>query len=156
MPAVPQSREGRFRLNAPLAAVMPLFTPLGERAWAPGWDPALLSGESERGAAFRTLAADGTESIWIVTCAEPEHGRAGYARIAQGSNIGLVDVNCRALGPDATEVSVRYTLTGLDAAGAAFVDDFLAPSRYGAMLEFWRSAITQALAAHAGGGALRT
>jgi hypothetical protein len=146
MTNAPLSREGSFRLDAPMARVLPMFTPQGERAWAPGWDPHMLSGDTGRGSAFRTTGANGVESVWIVTAFEPEHGRAGYARIAQGSNIGLVDVACTPVGDAATEVSVRYTLTGLDAAGDAFAREFLAAERYDAFLDAWRGWITQALA----------
>jgi hypothetical protein len=38
-----------FRLEAPVARVLPLFTALGERAWAQGWEPELLGGREERG-----------------------------------------------------------------------------------------------------------
>ena len=44
-----------------------------------------------------------------------------------------------------TEVSVRYTLTGLDEAGRAFVQAFLEPGNYAAMIEEWRELTTRAL-----------
>ena len=144
----PCSRVGGFRLDAPLAQVFALFTALGERAWAPGWEPELLSGSEERGSAFRTVR-DGRESIWIVVDYRPSEGRVSYARLAQGSNIGLVDVHCAAASEGGTEVSVRYTLTGLDAQGQAFVTAFLEPQQYRRMIEDWRVAISQALAGHA-------
>jgi len=144
----PSSRVGGFRLDAPLARVFALFTALGERAWAPGWEPELLSGSEERGSAFRTVR-DGRETIWIVVDYRPSEGRVSYARLAQGSNIGLVDVHCAAASEGGTEVSVRYTLTGLDAQGQAFVTAFLEPQQYRRMIEDWRVAISQALADHA-------
>src|SRR6185437_14633732 len=82
-----------FHLDAPLARVFPLFTALGEKAWARGWEPQLLSGREERGSAFRTLH-DGRETTWIVVDYLPSAGRVSYARLVQGSNIGLVDVQC--------------------------------------------------------------
>lgn len=146
--AAPTSREASFRVDAPIDRVFPLFTPLGERAWARGWDPEMLSGETARGTAFRTVGAGGVESVWIVTRYEPAAGAAGYARVAQGSNVGLVDVACTAAG-DATDVAVRYTLTGLGADGDAFVREFLSPARYDAFIDEWRTAIAAALGAQA-------
>jgi hypothetical protein len=144
----PCTRIGTFRLDAPLARVFPLFTAVGERAWAQGWEPELLSGREERGSSFRTVR-DGRETIWIVVDYRPLEGRVSYARLAQGSNIGLVDVHCAAASEGGTEVSVRYTLTGLDAQGQAFVTAFLEREQYARMIEEWRAAISKALAGHA-------
>lgn len=143
-PNAPPAQLRSFHLDAPLERVFPLFTALGEKAWAEGWAPELLSGREERGSVFRT-AHNGRETVWIVVDYRPSEGRVSYARLAQGSNMGLVDVGCN-LAPDGgTEVSVRYTLTGLDAHGRAFVNEFLDPSHYGRMIEEWRMAISKAL-----------
>ena len=144
--AVPPATQVRsFHLDAPPARVFPLFTALGERAWAPGWKPQLLSGETERGSAFRT-AHGGRQTTWIVTDYRPAEGRVSYARLAQDSNIGLVDVICTPAA-GGTEVSVRYTLTGLNAQGEAFVREFLDDGHYGRMIEEWQAATSAALAA---------
>ena len=142
-PAATQVRS--FRLEAPLARVMPLFTAEGERSWAPGWEPVMLSGAVERGSAFSTRAHIGIETTWIVTDYRPAEGRVSYARLAQGSNIGLVDVTCTAVPGGATEVSVRYTLTGVSEQGRAFVREFLEPEHYARMIEEWRVATSAAL-----------
>jgi hypothetical protein len=70
-----------------------------------------------------------------------------YARWVEGSNVGLVDVSCQPDPAGGTEVSVRYTLTGLSRDGSALVRDFLADERYAAMIEEWRAATSAALAA---------
>jgi hypothetical protein len=48
------------------------------------------------------------------------------------------------------EVSVRYTLTGLNPHGRASVTAFLDPSHYTDMIEEWRLAIGKALASGRG------
>lgn len=145
MASAPLSNRREFRLDAPCARVFPMFTAEGERAWAPGWNPELLSGDAERGSAFRTLGhRDGRETVWIVTDYRPDRYRAAYARIVQGSNIGLVDVSCRE-APDGTHVSVRYTLTGLNKEGNDFVRGFLADAHYTSFIEEWRVVLTAAL-----------
>jgi hypothetical protein len=53
MAADPRSRIRSFRLDAPRALVFPLFTARGEREWAPGWEPLMLSGAEERGSASK-------------------------------------------------------------------------------------------------------
>jgi len=143
MAAPPATQARSFHLDAPPAQVFPLFTALGERAWAPGWEPQLLSGETGRGSAFRTIHGN-RPTTWIVTDYRPAEGRVSYARLAQDSNIGLVDVVCTPAA-GGTEVSVRYTLTGLNPEGEAFVRDFLDSTRYSEMIEEWHGATRAAL-----------
>jgi hypothetical protein len=144
--ATPLTQIRSFHLDAPRSQVFPLFTAEGERGWAPGWNPEILSGAVERGSAFRTRHENGRETIWVVTEYKPQEGRVSYARAALGSNIGLVDVICTDSAAGGTDVSVRYTLTALSESGSAFVSHFLAPEHYSQMIEEWRTATTQALA----------
>ncbi len=143
MAAPPATQVRSFHLDAPPARVLPLFTAEGERAWAPGWEPESLSGDTARGSAFRT-AHGGRSTTWIVTDYRPDQGRVSYARLAQDSNIGLVDVICTPAA-GGTEVSVRYTLTGVSAQGDAFVKEFLDAPHYARMIEEWRAATSAAL-----------
>ena len=71
MPASPATQVRSFHLDAPLVRVFPLFTAQGERAWAPGWEPRILSGSEERGSAFITTAHNGGTVTWIVTDYRP-------------------------------------------------------------------------------------
>ena len=143
MASSPQSQERSFRVNAPCALAFALFTPLGERAWAPGWEPELLSGEEDRGSVFRTRA-HGVETLWIITDYRPNEGRVSYARLKQGSNFGLVDVECRDAG-GGSEVTVRYTLTGVTPEGEAWVREFLDDAHYDAFIREWQDSIDKAL-----------
>ena len=144
MPNPPATQMRTFHLDAPLARVFPLFTANGERAWAPGWEPRILSGAEERGSAFITAAHGGGAVTWIVTDYQPAQGRVSYARLVQDSNIGLVDVSC-AEARGGTDVSVRYTLTAVSEAGEAFVAQFLADEHYTKMIAEWQAATRQAL-----------
>jgi len=145
MSHAPSTQIGSFHLDAPVARVLPFFTALGEKEWAEGWEPELLSGREERGSVFRTAHGD-RETTWIVVDYRPSEGRVSYARLAEGSNMGLVDVRCSPTAGNGTEVSVRYTLTGLNPQGQAFVAQFLDPGHYSRMLEEWHAALDRALA----------
>jgi hypothetical protein len=145
MSAVPQTQVQGFHLDAPLARVFPLFTAEGERSWAEGWEPEILSGAEERGSVFRTVGDTGRVTTWIVTDYRPAEGRVSYARLAQGSNMGLVDVICTANPHGGTDVSVRYTLTAVSAEGKRFVAGFLEPKQYQAMIEEWHTATATAM-----------
>jgi hypothetical protein len=146
MSAMPRSQIGSFHLDAPLARVMPLFTAQGEREWAAGWEPLMLSGAEERGSVFQTRNQEGRLTTWIVVDYRPSEGRASYARLAENSSIGLVDVVCSAAARGGTEVSVAYTLTPLNPGAAATVEEFLDARQYARMIEEWRAGTEAALA----------
>jgi hypothetical protein len=124
---------------------MPLFTAEGEREWAPGWDPAMLSGAGQRGSAFLTVNHEGRTTTWIVIDHRPSEGRVSYARLAHGSNIGLVDVVCTEPAAGGTDVCVTYTLTPLCAEAEGFVRHFLSKDVFAHMIEEWRLATSAAL-----------
>jgi hypothetical protein len=145
-PSTPPATQLRtFHLPAPPARVFPLFTAEGEKAWAPGWEPRVLSGAEERGSAFVTRGHEGQTVTWIVTDYRPLEGRVSYARLVEDSNIGLVDVTCKQAANGGTDVSVRYTLTAVSEGGASFVARFLAEDHYTKMIEEWRVATSKAL-----------
>lgn len=146
MPAIPRTQIRSFHLDAPRARVFPLFTARGEREWVPCWDPLMLSGAEERGSAFQTRNHDDLVTTWIVIDYRPSEGCVSYARLAQGSNIGLVDIICTEAKGGGTDVSVAYTLTPLHAAAQALVDDFLDPRQYAHMIDGWHVATNAALA----------
>jgi hypothetical protein len=144
MPNPPATQMRTFHLDAPVARVFPLFTADGERAWAPGWEPRILSGAEERGSAFITTVHSGGIVTWVVTDYRPAQGHVSYARLVQDSNIGLVDVSCAAVR-GGTDVSVRYTLTAVSEAGESFVARFLADEHYTKMIDEWQAATRKAL-----------
>jgi hypothetical protein len=147
MTASPGTQVRSFHLDASRETVFPLFTALGERTWAPGWEPVMLSGSEERGSAFRTRDHHGRETTWVVTDYRPAEGRVSYARLAEHSNIGLVDVICTASPGGGTDVSVRYTLTPISQQGQSFVEEFLSDAHYTQMIEEWRVAVSTVLRA---------
>lgn len=75
MSTTPATQVRSFHLDAPVARVFPFFTALGEKAWAEGWEPELLSGREDRGSVFRTVYG-GHEATWIVVDYRPAEGRA--------------------------------------------------------------------------------
>src|ERR1700750_1115680 len=83
------------RIHVALPAEEPcqLFTPRGEREWAPGWDPtfpAPSSDDSEPGTVFET-EAHGQRGTWIVT--DRVWGRQiAYAQVIPGQRAGRITV----------------------------------------------------------------
>ena len=81
------------RVPLPVERALHLFTPVGERAWAPGWDPVFPAGESGDGAAPGTVFLTGA-STWVVVDRAPD--RVRYARVTPGVRAGTVEVRLRA------------------------------------------------------------
>jgi hypothetical protein len=142
------SRTHRIVLDAPPERVFPLFTPLGERAWVPGWAPRFLwpaDGEAVEGAVFLTRAAGELETIWTMIAHEPGR-RVAYTRTTPGSRAGIVEVRCEPHGGGRTVAHVTYTYTALSARG----NDFLAEwteAEYRPSIDGWQTAINTHLSA---------
>ena len=101
----------RFPVALPPARAIHLFTPVGERAWAPHWDPRFPAGEQGDGSAPGTVFLTG-DTHWVVTDRTDDHVR--YARVTPGVRAGTVDVRLRPEGAGST-AEVTYDITPLAA-----------------------------------------
>src|SRR5258708_12441135 len=90
----PRTQMRSFHLDALRDRVFPLFTARGEREWAPGWDPVMLSGAEERGSAFQTRNHSGQATTWILTDCRPSERRVSYPRLAHGPPTPLLTLLC--------------------------------------------------------------
>jgi hypothetical protein len=86
------------------------FTPAGERAWAPGWDPVFPAGERGDGAQPGAVFLTG-ESVWVVV--DRTADRVRYARVTPGVRAGTIEVRLRPDG-EGTLADVVYETTALD------------------------------------------
>jgi hypothetical protein len=144
---------GRVGVPLPPDRAFRLFTPLGERDWAAGWDPTFPAGtagtggtggtggdDSAPGTVFLTGSGDHS-TIWVVTAREP--GRLiSYARTTPGDRAGTVTVTL-APARSGTEATVVYHLTALTEAAE---DDLAAfAANYDDYLVHWQAAIAAAV-----------
>ena len=140
-PAFHSQVTHKISLPLPIADCFPLFTPLGERDWVPGWQPRFLwpaDGHTQKGMVF--ITGEGSEeTFWTVVDFDEAQHYARYARITPGSRSVLVEIQCAATGPGETDVEVRYALTGHNEAGNDAVHTFAAG--FPAMIEEWRTLI---------------
>ena len=124
----------------PRAAFL-LFTPLGEKRWAEGWDPRFFGpsdDDSQPGTVFEIIHAS-QRATWIVCGREP--GRSiQYARIVHGYSAGTVTVTLDA-GLEGSVATVEYDLTALSHAARAELAAFAA--HYQDFLNGWASAIAR-------------
>lgn len=134
---------GVLRVAMPPERAIELFTGPGERLWAPGWNPTVLSGDgTEAGTVFVTHH-DHSTTIWVVVDYDREALRARYARTTPGIKAGTVEVNLRSDGEGGSEVRVTYELTALSEAGNKDLAHFDA-SAYSAMMKEWEQHIRHA------------
>jgi hypothetical protein len=147
MPACKRIRRtGTIRVPLPPTDALALFTPTGERAWAPGWDPQFPSpaaDDTEPGTVFWTDHA-GRRSTWTVTRRDPATTIA-YATITPGERAGLVTVALAPGEDHATVATVGYDLTALAPGANADLDRFAA--HYRSFLDQWQRAIARAITA---------
>lgn len=122
-----------------------LFTPVGERRWAEGWDPHFPDGEHGDGGAVGTVfvtGAHGRTTHWVV--AERTEDSIRYARITPGHLAGLVDVQLRPGDGGGTIVTVAYRLSALtpdaDPEFRQFADGFEA------FIDGWEQAVAEVVA----------
>jgi hypothetical protein len=134
--------EGEFQLPMPASEAINLFTPEGERAWAPGWSPVYPAEEATEstGTVF-TTDADGVETIWVVQKINRRNYSATYSRVTPGRHAGTVNVQCADISDDECTVKVTYDITLLPGADATALDRYNDLS-FGEMMNEWASRIT--------------
>jgi hypothetical protein len=137
---------GTIALNGPIERVFPLFSPLGERAWVPGWDPEILSPRNakwEQGMVFRTASENG-DVVWIVAKLDRRAHRVVYYRTEPGRLVARVEVTCRETDEHRTEATVVYSYVGLSDAGNAEIAEW-SDSSYAAKMADWERTINDLL-----------
>jgi hypothetical protein len=117
-------RTHAIRLHAGPHEVFPLFDPLGERLWAPGWEPHFLypqPGKPEAGAVFTTRQDRGQAVIWTIAALDGAGQRIEYLRVTPEEQLARIAIRCAELPDGTTEARVTYSFTALAEAGNAFV-----------------------------------
>ena len=120
-----------IRVPLPPERAMHLFTPAGERLWAPHWDPRFPAGEDGDGSAPGTVFLTG-DTHWVVVDRTP--ARVRYARVTPGVRAGTVEVVVRPDGEHAI-ADVTYEMTA-----------FAAGDEFDPAVHEWEPAIAAALA----------
>lgn len=128
----------RITVDAPIDRAFMFFTPAGEELWVDGWQPTYLhpaDGRTEAGMVFTTGQGD-DHTLWLLADFDRAQHRSRYVRCTPASRTGTVEVQCRALGAERTEVEVSYTLTALTPSGAKVLAGFEGEP-FAAMIDGW-------------------
>jgi hypothetical protein len=119
--------------------VLPLLTPLGERAWASGWEPDLRWEPQGGGAGTLFVTRHHTghpDTVWLLDTWEPGAGHVHYLHVTPGSDVTEIDIRLRPEGKDRTVATVRYTWTALGEPGVALVRS-KTPESYRRFMQEW-------------------
>ncbi len=138
--------SGQFELPVPASEAIGLFTPEGERTWAPGWDPTYPAGEvsEDPGTVFVTNHG-GRETIWLIEHLDRVDGTAAYARVTPERHAGTVRVRCNDQRKGGCIVSVEYHMTSLSPTDTHILDPY-ADRSFASMMDEWAALVTEDLA----------
>jgi len=125
-------------LEAPPEKVLPLLTPLGERAWAVGWEPEMRWEPPGGGAGtlFVVRHPGQPAALWLLDTWEPGDGHVHYVHVTPGSDLTEIDIRLRPDGKDRTVATVRYTWTALGPPGVTLVRS-KTPESYAHFMRHW-------------------
>jgi hypothetical protein len=141
-------RSHEFELPIPAHRALDLFTPVGEKSWVSGWDPAFLypsDGSPRVHAAFTTQGpSDPYPTIWLMTHFAPALLTVRYARVTPGSRAGEVEVVVTPRSALSCTVTVSYFFTALSEAGNDYLESFT-EEYFRAYIESWRDLIVGVL-----------
>ncbi|HET6763341.1 MAG TPA: SRPBCC family protein [Longimicrobiaceae bacterium] len=135
-------------MSLPPEDAMPLFTPEGERAWVPGWNPVHrhpADGTLVAGGVFVTAAAGEPETVWMVVHHDAQALEVDYARVTPGIRTGIVRVACAPDADGGAVATVTYAMTALSPAGNEMLARFT-EEHFAAMMAEWEQAIARHLA----------
>jgi hypothetical protein len=148
------SRTRSIILKGTPDEVFPLFGPIREKEWAPGWDPTIIypSGvlaEVHMVFTARSHDADEGEATWTISNYDPKHRSIEYTVFAPG-RLWTIAIRC---GPGpaerTTRVEVTYTYTGVTDRGRRLNEAAL-ERMFHRDLEDWEEQINRMLDGRAG------
>jgi len=140
--------QGHLELDGDPDENFPLFSPVGETLWVPGWSPELLHPagvEWAEGQIFRTREDTGEEVVWIVTRLDREAHRVEYRRVVPRLHVATVEIGCRGAGDRRTRVDVSYAYVGLSDAGNRAIASMTQPE-YDQKMARWKLWIEERVA----------
>jgi hypothetical protein len=113
VPAVPEQRTQSFTivLKGPVADVTPLFGPVREAEWAPGWVPHFLhpsEGAQGEGVVFTTTTSIGRDRLWLLTVYDVNEGRVEYVVVTPGLTANEVKIRVVPDGDRQCRATITY------------------------------------------------
>ena len=144
------SKTSTINLNAPLEKSFPLFGPVREKEWAPGWNPEILYSTTnlvEEHMVFKTPAHHGHGEpgfVWTVSKYLPDQALIEYM-VFTPERLWWITIQCYEDTPNqTTEAEITYTYTGLTDMGNA-INERALQMMYAHDLKDWEELINHYL-----------
>jgi len=139
-------RTGGFDLPCDADTAFPLFSPEGEREWAPGWNPIAVYPETitfKSNTVFR-LGHGSEESIWAILKADSQSHCAEYVRVAPASHAARISVKIESVSPNRSHVIVSYAVTAFGEHTSTVLESF-SEDAYAQRMRDWQQQIRECL-----------
>jgi hypothetical protein len=141
-------RDGSFDLDTSADRALQLFTPEGERAWAPGWNP-MPEYPVQARVAFQTNAVfrvddEAERSLWTIVDASAQRRLAEYLYVVEGERMSRVRVEIEALDVNHSRVRVHYVHTAISEKGMQFLAS-VTPEAFARKMLDWRRMVSAAI-----------
>ncbi len=136
--------SGGFDLPLTASVAIGWFTPEGERAWVPGWNPVYPEGQpSELPGTVFTTSHGPAPTVWVIQGIDRAVGGSSYSRLTVGHHAGVVRVRCRdQVG--GCRVTVEYDMTVLPGCDPSGLDAYDEP-HFAAMMDDWAAKLLAAI-----------
>jgi hypothetical protein len=148
-PAVEQRTQSfTIMLNGSVANVTPLFGPVREAEWAPGWSPHFIypaHGVQRDGAVFTTASGHGKARLWLLTTYDVRNGRVEYVVVTPAFTADEIKIRVVPDGEQHCKATITYRRSALTPEGNEDVAKLDEHSAEEQRID-WQSAINEALA----------
>jgi hypothetical protein len=135
-------------LTGSVADVTPLFGPLREAEWAPGWSPRFIhpaQGAQEEGVVFTTTSDHSKDRLWLLTAYDVREGRVEYVVVTPELTASEIQIRVVPDGEQHCKATITYRRSALTPEGneeVAKLDAHWAKEQQ----IHWEKAINEALA----------
>jgi len=126
--------------------IFPLYCPVKEADWCPGWDPEVVYSESglvEPDCVFVTRDGE-AESTWFVTVQDPERSFVEMIKHTPGVTFVKLRISLQPISARLTHATISYSYTSLSTAGDKILEEFTGEN-YKTMMAAWESAMNHYL-----------
>jgi hypothetical protein len=133
-----------LNLAGPEEKVFPLFGPVEESRWAPGWKPNMLFPRNGAPIVPGSVFTVG-DDVWTLTVYDPVTHAIHYVVVTPGHSVGELDIRVVDAGPGKSQATVAFRHTALSAQGDEEIRTFV--QQFPHQAPHWENAINRYLSA---------
>ena len=137
-------RTGQITLEGSVDKVFPLFGPVEEAKWAPGWEPSIkYGGNAELGTVF-TTGLSPHPAIWIVSGYDRNTHSIQYTVVFAEDRVEQLDISCQAASAAESRCDIGYGMTALTDSARGAVEAYT-QDKHERRIAHWQMAINHYL-----------